>query len=393
MANILCVYENRIATVTATENFFNELKEYDSRIAFRLKSVLKVSTADLAWCDILYMIRPNNAFFGRLAEEARKLHIFVVFFLDDDLLHLPEGNADMPWRKTGLLLAAKSSDIIVSSSPYICRNYSQDYGVQRTAMVDTAVPEKKIRQHIEGMNEKIKIVYAAGLGHKTLFDRFVKPIIQDLDKRCGDRISLTFMGVHPELKKNEYQMPIHFIESLPLNEYRKRIEQENFDIGLAPLITSEFTKCKYFNKFIEYAMFGIVGLYSDTEPYTFVVHDKENGLLVGDSPEDWLNAICRAVEDKRLMAECREHAYHTLRQRFNSKTIMDQFISEIPELVESHHDKQIQGLNLSLNKTRYGISRIGDWLYKVGYYNKQGGFREVCMGVKRRMNTVRIEKI
>ncbi len=392
MANILCIYENRIATVETTEAFFDELKEYDSRIAVRLRSVLEVSCADLGWCDILYMIRPNNAVFGRLAAEAHKQHIFVVFFLDDDLLHLPEGNADMPWRKSGLVLAAQNADIIVSSSPYICRNYSRDYGVQRTAMVDTAVPESKIRQHIEGVNKRIKIVYAAGLGHKTLFERFIKPVLTDLDKRYKDRISLTFMGVHPELNMDEYQMPIHYIESLPLNEYRKRIEQENFDIGLAPLVTSEFTKCKYFNKFIEYAMFGIVGLYSDTEPYTFVVHDKENGLLVGDSPEDWLNAICRAVEDNRLIAECREHAYHTLRQRFHSKTIMDQFISDIPELVESHHDKQMQGLNLSFNKTRYRISRIGDWLYKVGFYYKQGGLREVLKGVKRRMNTVRIEK-
>ncbi len=393
MANVLCVYENKIATVAGTENYYRELVEYDSRISVKFVSVLKLKNADLSWCDILYMIRPNNAVFARLAKNAHELGILAVSFLDDDLLHLPEGNADMPWRKNGLALAAKKTDIIVSTSPYVCKNYCRDFSIKRFFITDTAVPEQDIKKHIDKKNERVKIVYAAGLAHKALFDQFIRPILKVLDEKCGDRITLTFMGVHPELDTGEYRMPINFIDSLPFNEYRARIESENFDLGLAPLVTNEFTKCKYYNKFIEYAMFGIVGLYSDTEPYTFIISDRQNGILVGDSPEDWLKVLCNAIEDEDLIRTCRKNSYELLRDRFDSKRIMDQYIENLPELVLDHKNHQVTGIRLSAYKNIYRISRLGDWIYKSGHYFRKGGIKEVVKGIKRRFHTVRLGKV
>ena len=392
MANILCIYENKIATVASIENYFAELEKYDPRISARFVSVSKLTHSDLSWCDVLYMIRPNNAVFGRIGKISRQYGIMVVFFLDDDLLHLPEGNVNIPWRKSGLAYSACNSDIIVSSSPYICRNYSKSFAVDRMVSMDTAVPPRDIRKHDDEKNERIKIVYAAGLAHKSLFDRFIKPILKQLDEKCGEKISITFMGVHPELDVANYNMPINYIDSLPLNEYRAKIAEENFDIGLAPLVANEFTKCKYFNKFIEYAMFGVVGLYSDTEPYTFVIKDKENGILVQDEPGDWLEAICNAVEDSGLIKKCRKNSYDLLTNRFASDKIMDQFIAAIPEMVKVHEEKSVNGIQLSLYKALYGISRFGDWLYKSGFYFKRGGIKEVFNGVRRVINTSRIVK-
>ena len=83
MANILCIYENKIATVASTENYFIDLEKYDPRIAVRFISVLKLEHSDLSWCDVLYMIRPNNAVFARIARISKQYGIMVVFFLDD----------------------------------------------------------------------------------------------------------------------------------------------------------------------------------------------------------------------------------------------------------------------------------------------------------------------
>ena len=180
---------------------------------------------------------------------------------------------------------------------------------------------------------------------------------------------------------------------MPFDEYRKRIEFENFDIGLAPLDSTDFTKCKYFNKFIEYAIFGIVGIYSDAEPYTFVVDQKENGILAGDEPEDWLNAICEAVEDAGLVQRCRSGAYETLKTRFDSTIILDGLIQSIPELVEEHRHKRIHGSNISVIRMRYACSRLGDWIYKTRFYFKAGGIREVVRGIKRRIRSERLQKM
>lgn len=392
MANILCIYENKIATVIVVENFFKELQKYDSRISFKFLSVSNISNVDLEESDILFMIRPNNSFFGNIAKIAKENGRSVIFYLDDDLLNLPKESPDMPWRKKGLEYSAKESDILISSSPYICMNYKKNYGFAKSFQLNTAVSKNDIKEHKEHLNERIKIVYAASLAHQKYFNEFIKPIIKRLDVLCGDKISLTFMGVHPELNVDSFNMPINFIKPLLLNDYRLRIEKENFDIGLAPLKTTEFTKCKYFNKFIEYAMFGIVGIYSNTEPYTFILNNKENGLLVGDNPDDWLQAVCELVNDNTLLKKCRLGAYKTIKEQLDPAKIMNDFICNFPEFTNIFERKKFTGKKLKYYKFIYKISRLGDLLYKAGFFFKQGGLKEVCEGIKRRMLSKKIEK-
>lgn len=71
MANVLGIYENVIATVATTERFFLALSDYDHKIKARFISISDLTGDDLGWCDILLMIRPNNAAFGRIARIVR----------------------------------------------------------------------------------------------------------------------------------------------------------------------------------------------------------------------------------------------------------------------------------------------------------------------------------
>lgn len=87
---------------------------------------------------------------------------------------------------------------------------------------------------------------------------------------------------------------------MPLGEYRKKMIESEFDIGLAPLYDDSFSKCKYFNKFIEYTITGVVGIYSNVEPYVEVITDSVNGFLANNNPDDWYNKIVDALDKKRL---------------------------------------------------------------------------------------------
>ena len=383
MANVLCVYENRIATVESLEDFLLRLSASDSRIQVNSLPVSKVTNEQISNCDILFLIRPNQAFFARLARLARSKGILTVFFLDDDLCNLPKDLVSIPWQKKGLIAAVNASDVVVSPNPILCKKYAQLGGITRTLISDTAVPKDDIQKHEPHKNERLKIVYAAGLAHKTMFDHFVRPILSKLDEQYGDRISLTFMGVHPELNPDEYRMPIEYIASLPLKAYRERIAKENFDLGLAPLLTNDFTKCKYFNKFIEYAMFGIVGLYSDTEPYSFVIEDRKNGLLVGNTPENWFQAISFAIENPEVIGQCRKNAYNLLETRFQIEQLIQKYNQAIPELVSPHQKRDVRGIKISLYKIVYCLSRFRDWIYKACFYLKKGGLTELYKSVTR----------
>ena len=106
------------------------------------------------------------------------------------------------------------------------------------------------------------------------------------------------MGAHPE-----------FVDKLGLKHlpyqdgydaYTAYMAKCNWDIGLAPMPLSEFHRCKYFNKYIEYASFGIAGIYTNCEPYIYGIRDHENGLLVNNTTEEWVNAISELIENEKL---------------------------------------------------------------------------------------------
>ncbi len=382
MANLLCIYENVIATVESLKDFCINLSKYDNRVNVKFISTVAIIEKDIYKSDILMFIRPNNAFFSRIAKIARANGIFVIFFLDDDLANLPAGSVDMPWRKKGLIKTARESDFILSSSPHIQKKYSKMARIDRSISSDTAVYPESIVQHKEH-DGIVRIVYAAGISHYVLFNKFVRPILKQIDEKYGKRISLTFMGVHPKIDVDDYEMKINFIDSLPLDKYRETIGIKNFDIGLAPLEQTEFSRCKYFNKFIEYSMFGIVGIYSKVEPYTFVIKDEVNGLLTDNNDESWFRTISKAIEDKELIRKCRESAYKELEERFNSKSIMDGLISSIPELVQNHIERKNRFSLFIFYKLVYFLSRVADWGYKSIYYLKRGGIKDLIKSIKR----------
>ncbi|MFG6668728.1 glycosyltransferase family 1 protein [Halomonas sp. HNIBRBA4712] len=76
--------------------------------------------------------------------------------------------------------------------------------------------------------------------------------------------------------------------------YQRR---QRVHIGLAPLWPTAFNAGKSFIKFLDIAAMGGVGVYSNRYPYTEVVHNGENGLLVGDGPDQWQAAITWLLEN------------------------------------------------------------------------------------------------
>ena len=130
-------------------------------------------------------------------------------------------------------------------------------------------------------------------------------------------------------------------------------------------------------------MFGIVGIYSNTEPYTFVIENGENGLLCDNTPDDWFNVLSIAIEDKNLITKCRAGSYKTLEKRFDEETITKNFMKDISELAAPHRNKRVRGLRIPLIRFGYCLSRVGDWIYKSIFYFKKGGIKEMLSSIKR----------
>lgn len=85
-------------------------------------------------------------------------------------------------------------------------------------------------------------------------------------------------------------------EPLPWQAFRRYQARQQVHIGLAPLLATRFNAGKSFIKFLDIAAMGGVGIYSNRYPYDQVVKHGINGLLVGDSPEEWQAALQQLIQ-------------------------------------------------------------------------------------------------
>ena len=120
-------------------------------------------------------------------------------------------------------------------------------------------------------------------------------------------------------------------------EYPEHLASMKWDIGIAPLVDSAFTRCKSPIKFFEYSMYKIPVIASRVYPYyvnsfgrDVITHD-ETGLLV--SPSEWFNALEELIlnEDKRKMLGENAYRYVTENWQYNSSfsDVLEEIIKTI----------------------------------------------------------------
>lgn len=364
-----------LPTVSAMKGEMEDLYKREG-IEAKFLSVLDICNEDLNSATAVMLVRPENSISYRIASSAKKRGAFVITFCDDDLLNLPKDMPSIPWRKNFLKKCIQKSDVIESPSPYICDKYSKLIKSKRGFVVHSAVSKKKISMIPESAKENklVKLVYAAGGDHVELFNQYILPILPRLGEKYRDKISLTMVGVHPNIEECNKYINTEYIEAMPLEQYRQYMREAQFDIGLAPLSDTSFNRCKYFNKFIEYTLVGVTGIYSDNPPYTYVVRDGENGRLAHNNTEDWLKKIIDVIEDKEYRKNSLKKAVELLREEFNEEKNIKRMKDSLPEIYVEREIKQIKSQTL-FYKIEYKLQRMADLSYMTIFYLRKAGVK------------------
>lgn len=387
MSKLLYIFERDMPTVSITRDVMTNIKKFPE-IKSDFVYLNDVTSHDIDSHDIIIFIRPDNNYAWKIADEARKAGHIIITFCDDDLLNLPISFPTIPWRKKGLIKTLEYSDIIWSSSRYIANKYRDLTRGKRSAISDTIIDpddlnDKKIIRN-KREDHVVKIVYAAAPSHSGLFEQYITPIIPRLSEKYGSKISFTFVSVHPEVNGIDCE----YVPGMPLLKYRNYMKAHNFDIGVAPLLDDEFSKCKYFNKFLEYTTQGIVGIYSNTEPYTYVIENKKNGLLADNTLESWYTTLCTAIDDEALRRECLKNAVNFIRTKHSEEACITKTLQDIPELLQSK-SCFLKCKNFRFYMIRYYLTRPLDWMYLLFFYYKKIGFRAVLKRIKQHFSEVK----
>lgn len=327
MTNILFETYCDLPTYQLTLKGYQALSE-ELPIKVRAKYSRYIKKEDFVWCDILYIVRGDNPASKYLAKKAKAFGKKVLVGLDDDLLEYT--SAQHPWvehrRKASLRYILSVSDVMITTNKYLAEKYKLLYGV-KYALTDTVVNSIDFDSETD-VGKTVNIIYAANAGHKIFFDKFITPILTKFAHKYKGSLSLTAIG--PDLDFEQLPVPTLKLGPLPFAEYQSFMSTHHFDIGLAPLFDNDVCRSKYFNKYLEYSIHNICGVYSNVPPYSYVIQNNVNGLLVDNSPEEWYNALCTLMDDAQLRRSCICNSRNHIIARFSSTAVANRLIEQIP---------------------------------------------------------------
>lgn len=112
-----------------------------------------------------------------------------------------------------------------------------------------------------------------------------------------------------ELARGFFSLPASRYQFTPfgsLQDYLRFLT--TLDIGLAPLLPTEYNRCRSDVKFLEYASQGVVGIYADLDPYRSSVIHGETGLIY-QTPNEMIACLDLLLENEELRHRLRSNAH------------------------------------------------------------------------------------
>lgn len=326
--NVLAISITFIPSVLLCGHCQLEYLQKNGEINYRFVPEHFINPADVEWADVLVFVRSDSDLGAYVSKIAKKLGKRLVYVLDDDLLNPPSYISSYPYyslpsTKNNMKTIMKNCEVFLTPSPVLLEKYGDAFN--RKYLI--AEPSLN-RIETKPKNNKIKIGFAGSIDRAQDINEILEDTIAKLVEKYGNKIDIEFMGAKPSFVDKFHLTHLPYQDGY--EAYTAFMAKCNWDIGLAPMPDSEFHRCKYFNKFVEYASFGIVGIYSNLEPYIYGIKDRVNGLLVDNTTESWFNAICELIENERLRQnisnECLKQAKDIYSLEVNSRDFLDKVL-------------------------------------------------------------------
>ncbi len=333
--NILIFCLQKIPSVTLGVLSVLEEIAQQEKIDYKFKQSIHVEPNDIVWADIIVAVRSTEELEKVIIQQAKKFNRHVIYFLDDDLLNVPKDSAsslyfEQPGIKENMKSIMGLADSLWTTNSNIQQKY-KDY-FKHSFVMNVPIKMTELKKNSKKVDDKVIIGFAGSIDHSSFINYLLGDIIKELIVKYGDLIQFEFFGCKPQFIENIKQI-IYIPYENEYTSYKEAIASRQWDIGLAPLMNSEFHRCKYFNKYIEYGSLGVCGIYSDVEPLNFIIKHKSNGILVENIKEQWRDALVMLIEDTSLRMSIIKNSKEEIEAKFNSKTIAMELLEKCPQIV------------------------------------------------------------
>lgn len=329
--------------------------ESEGKIHVVFKRTIDITKEDIQWCDILIIVRGYEFVTLQIAEAARKSGRYIIYFLDDDLLGIPENipsgkHLQNEVVRQTLINIINNSNILWCVNPIIGNKYSS-YCNNNYIVAKVPVVLKDIE--VQKNSNKVKIIYAGSSDHSETVQNYIVPAVLRICHEYGSNVEFCFIGVELELPILSNLKHMKYIDDY--NHYKEIVYNGDFDIGIGIVLNDEFYQSKYYNKFIEYTSIGAVGIYTNSKPYTVVVKDRVNGILCDN--DSWYETLKEVIDNEDLRRMCYLNAYKLLEEEYNHTVVGRNLEKLIPELINYRADKKVK-VNLTSTRFEFYKQRI-----------------------------------
>nr|WP_314113544.1 hypothetical protein [uncultured Leptotrichia sp.] len=355
MIKVLSFCEEKIPSAVLGVNNILEYISNKIEIKFKFKKTYEVNSKDIVDSDIIICVRGASDQDKDIINLAKKYKRLTIYYLDDDLLNIPKYASCAPFyennhTRKNMVEIMKKCDILWTSN----RNIEKKYGCyfDRKYVIDIPIKiekEKDKNLRIEKNNQTlVKICFAGSIDHVHMFDSMLSPVINNISQKYINKIEIYIIGIMPKkLKQNSNVKIIDFFDDI--KDYYNFVKENKFDIGLAPLKETSFNSCKYYNKFLDYTSKGMVGVYSNVEPYKFIIKDKINGMLAENEINSWQETLEKLILSEEFRNKLYDNAVKCIQKDFSYENIALRVLNCIPELKNKIENK-IEKRNWYLEK-------------------------------------------
>lgn len=284
---------------------------------------------DFDWAEVVVFNRHydiDSKYIQSLMRYAKDQGKKVIYETDDMLDILDKSNpaySVIQGNEQSVKMMMMEADVCTTTGEFIASKIA-DYNPNVRVLPNCIVPAEWTPRPKK--SKKIRVGWAGGCSHAEDL-KIIMEVIKSLQKDID--FEFVIFGMSPEpweeyisnlkekhkenMKKRPGAKPAQWYSSMidlagqlknikfihepfvPLKDYAKKLSELDLDIGLCPLVDTDFNKCKSAIKFYEYAMVDTVTLASNITPYK-----EEVGLLVKNRYGKWKTKLKKLIEDKAM---------------------------------------------------------------------------------------------
>jgi glycosyltransferase involved in cell wall biosynthesis len=257
----------------------------------------------------------------------RKFSKKVIYDIDD-LIFMENASEANSWvskikGKKKPILLMKTANAIITTTPFLVDYCHQWNG--NVYAIPPSLDEKKYFPIEKSGNKKLTIGWLGSHSTEAYLD-IVRPALLEFAKAVD--YQLVLMGAK--------DFAIDNVETI---RYEWKANRENevlneIDIALYPLRDEVWSQGKFGGKLIQYFAAGLPTIVSDVnDSNRMVISQKENGILVKNTTEDWLDALRLLAKDEQLRRKIGEQARLDFEENYSNKANQDKYLNILNSVI------------------------------------------------------------